>query len=355
MADRDYWGDWGSIFDTNDPTPMWGKIGRVIGSPLDALSRAFNGSVQGLTPIIQNWMNGQSGGQSGARTRRGGGSWEPQAPQETQMPGTYESFLRQAQNILGGPQTVSYDPLRQNARSNASDYDAKIGAMYNQLVNSIKGDAPAIQQNYQTGINDSSARATQTQGTIQNASDAAAAKNEETLKNLGLGEAAGNIVAQGRDINTDTARAVADSAQRQQVVGDQIGQRQTASVAHNTNLAGAAGLEGTEQRSRIQSELANLLAQYDVQEQAANQQAQQNYLSQQSSLAQALLGDAWNRQNYQDELSKYLYEQQAAANRPSGAQVGMNVLRQLQAAYPDLSWDDYSKILAALQTGSKLG
>src|SRR5690606_28803010 len=107
---------------------------------------------------------------------------------ETPMPGDLQSFLQMAQEILGGPNTVSYDPLRQSARNQASDYDARVEAMYNQLANSIRADAPTIQANFQEGIDSSAGRAAETQQTIQSSSDAAAAKNLETLQALGLGE-----------------------------------------------------------------------------------------------------------------------------------------------------------------------
>ena len=223
--------------------------------------------------------------------------------------------------------------------------------MYNQLTNSIRGDAPSIQQNFEGAIEGSQERGQQAQSQIQEAARAAAANNAENLKALGLGEAAENIISRGADVNTKAAGDVADVAARTQIATDQLGQHQAASVAHNTNLAGASGLEGNLQRARIGSELSNLLAQYDVQEQEANRQAQQSFLSQILGLGQALSGDAWQRQGYMDDMQKWLYEQEQAAaaarNRP-GLGDANSFLNQILTQNPDLKGPEDSQQYVAM-------
>lgn len=233
------------------------------------------------------------------------------------------SALSEAFGLVGGGNTgISYDPLRNDARARASEYDARMKAMYDQLMGSIRGDAAGIQQNFQGAIDSSAERSQQTQGDIQGASDAANQRNLQQLESLGLGEAAGNIVAEGRDLNTATSRNIADAAARGQIQGDRLETNQQASLAHNTNLAGAAGLEGNLQRARIGNELSSLLAQYDMEEQAANRQAQQNSFGQAMSLAQALVGDDWQRQGYQDDLDRFIWEQ---SNQPVGGPDAMTL------------------------------
>lgn len=335
-----FWNALESMPGPQNPLINWARQGlnffRDIGDwgSQDRVGTGFGDQIFGVQPDYYVRKNAESAGRRVGNFMGSGilgllsSRPQDQGPQlpETQLPMDLQSALAMAQEILGGPNTVSYDPLRQSARSQAADYDARVEAMYNQLANSIRADAPTIRANYQQSIDASEGRAADTQQAIQSSSDAAAAKNLETLQALGLGEAAGNIVAQGQDLNTATSRAVADSAARQQIVGDQLGQRQQTSLDYNTNIAGVAGLEGAEQRNRIQHELARLLAQYDVAEQQANQNARQSFLSQQLGLAQALTGDAWQRQGYQDDLMRWLYEQQAAAAANQAPAVNQNVI-----------------------------
>src|SRR5690606_33274867 len=130
------------------------------------------------------------------------------------------SFLRQAMNQVGGVGRVSYDPLRNDARQRGAEYDARLEAMYNQLAQSLRNDAKEAGTRYQGAIDQSAERSADTQRNIQMASDVAADRNAEVLRNLGIEEAQGNIVRQGRDLSTQTARNVADAAARGQITGD---------------------------------------------------------------------------------------------------------------------------------------
>lgn len=310
-----------------------------------------------------------------SRARPGGGTWEPSnpspAPVETPLPRGTAGYISDAQrlieSLIGNQQAqripdVSYDPLRSDARQRASDYDAKLAAMYAQLGNSIRADAPTIRDSFQDAIDSGAQRSRDTQGAIQGASDAADQRNVENLRALGIGEAAGQIVREGRDLNSDTARAVSDAAQRGQIQGDQLATNQQASLAHNTNLAGAAELEGASQRSRIGQELSSLLASYDMAEQQANQGIAAQNASSRSSALSSILGlagqmsnDAWRSQNYQDELSRYLYEQQAAAaaNQPMDPQVSVDFLQELLQTTGAKAPEDINAYLEALLSARK--
>lgn len=276
----------------------------------------------------------------------------------TDLP-SFMSFLQQAMEQVGGVGRVSYDPLRQDARSRGAEYDARLNAMYNQLANSIRDDGQTVQQSYQGAIDDTAARSAATQQQIQGASNVADDRNQQVLANLGIEQAEANAIAQGRDLNTQTAGAVADAAARGQIATDRLTTGQQAAAEHNTNLAGAAGLEGNLQRARVQSELASLLAQYDMQEQEANRQAQQQALSQSMGLANALYEDAWRQRGYDDDVSRWLYEQQRGSLTPERIdpmQYGMNFVGQLMQneAFSDYNPDELIKLLSALGSIGKL-
>ena len=281
---------------------------------------------------------------------------DPPPVGDTQLP-SFMSFLQQAMGMSGGPERISYDPQRADARRRGAEYDARIAAMYNQLANSMRDDGAGIQKNFQGAIDDTAARSAETQQAIQGASDSADARNMEVLRNLGIEDAQAGIIQGGRDLNTQAAGNVAEAAARGQIAGDALTQNQQAAGAHNANLVGAAGLEGNLQRARVQSELSSLLAQYDMQEQEANRQAQQQSLSQSMGLANALYEDAWRQQGYNDDMTRWLYEQQQAANQPAPVdpgQMGLNFIAQLQQRFPDLAMDDLLKMVQGVGTIGKL-
>lgn len=280
---------------------------------------------------------------------------EPPPVGNTQLP-SFMSFLQDAMG-QSGVDSVSFDPQRNNARQRGTEYDARLAAMYEQLQNSMRNDGAATQQNYQGAIDDTAQRAAAVQQQIQAASNAADDRNAQVLANLGIEEAQGNIVQGGRDLNTQTADAVADAAARGQISGDALQQNQQSAGAQNAGLVGAAGLEGNLQRARVQSELASLLAQYDMQEQEANRQAQQQSFTQAMGLANAQYEDAWRQRGYEDDMSKWLFEQQQAAtqpSRPDPMQMSMNFIGQLQQQYPDLDMEQLVKLLGPAASIGKL-
>lgn len=276
--------------------------------------------------------------------------------EETSNP-SFLANLMEALGIVGdGGQMgyVSYDPLRADANSRGTEYDARLNAMYNQLQGSIRDDGTSIQSNYQGAIDQNAARSAETQKQIQGASDAAQASNMQQLQALGLGEAAGNIVSKGQDLNTQTAAAVQDAAARGQISGDALQQNQQSAGAHNTNLVGAAGLEGNLQRARVQSELASLLAQYDMEEQQANQQVDQynaqarnNSFSQAMSLAQQLYGSDIDQRDYNDRLAQLQYEMANQSQQQVGPDSAtLQYLMQIlgQDADPELLFKGYEAL-----------
>ena len=275
-----------------------------------------------------------------------------EGPPSFDMPGSFMDFLKEALQGSAGVGRISYDPQRADARNRSSEYDARLAAMYGQLQNRMRDDNTALQSTYQGAIDDSAARNAAAQQQIQAASNAADDRNAQVLANLGIEQAQGNIVNEGRDLNTQTANAVADAAARGQISGDALSRNQQSAAQAGNSLVGAVGLEGNLQRARVQNELSQLLAQYDMQEQEANRQAQQQSFAQAMGLANAAYDDAWRRQGYQDDMTKFLMQQ--SAQRTDPMQYSMNFIGQLQQAYPDLDMDQIIKLLGPAASIGKL-
>lgn len=228
--------------------------------------------------------------------------------------------LKQAMGSVPGANMISrvnYDPQRQAARDNASESDARLGAMYRQLQDSISADQPGIQAAYQQAIDSTNAGSQAAQQSVQSANDAASARNQSVLANLGIGDAAQQIIAQGRDANSQTANTQADMAARQQADANALTQNQATAVQQNRSIGSAAGLEGNLQRAQNQAKLQALLAQIDMAEQdknasidAQNASAGQGAFSQAMQLAQVLYGEDQNRINRQDDRAKYAQSRQ---------------------------------------------
>ena len=280
-------------------------------------------------PMVKRLVEPYHGGQS--------------QPQNTPLPSLEEALAR-AKSLLGASgwnpgyidvNSISWDPLRQDARSRADEYDAKVAAMYSQLQNQVRTkDAQAIQQNFQQNRDAVKGSTDRTVNEIQQASNAADQRNTDNLAALGLGDAAARIVAQGRDLNTGTAQSVADALARGQVAENAVSRKQQASGDANTQMAGVYGLQGAETRDNIQSQLSALLANYAMSEQQARAQAQQQNASlsqnEQSvlmNLANGILGNDWNTIKYNDSLSQ---QQLQAAQAQAQAQQKANSAAQVQ-------------------------
>ena len=247
----------------------------------------------------------------GTRNRTGGGSFGPpveNTPTSTAPVApskTLADYLQEATSLIGGSGGgVNYDPQRATARANASEADARLEAMYRQLRGSIDADAPVLQQAYQTAIDATAQNAATAQVQTQAASDNAQARNDQVLANLGIQQAAGNQIQEGRDLGTQTAGNIAAQASKGQAAGDRLVSNQATALQHNTNIGNAAGLEGNLQRAANQAKLNALLAEIDQKEQQDNAALSENSFSKQLSLANSLL-----------DFDRYNQEQQASQDQ----------------------------------------
>lgn len=247
-----------------------------------------------------------------------------------EAPKSLSDYLQQAIALLGGSAGggVNYDPQRATARQNASEADARLEAMYRQLRGSIDADAPVLQKAYQTAIDSTAQNAATAQAQTQAASDNAQARNDQVLANLGIQQAAGNQIQEGRDLGTQTAGNIAAQASKGQAAGDRLVSNQATALQHNTNIGNAAGLEGNLQRAANQAKLNALLAEIDQKEQQDNAAAASSGFSKQLSLANSLL-----------DFDRYNQEQQNSLQQSAAKLANDRYVADLQAQsgqLPDL-------------------
>lgn len=290
------------------------------------------------------------------------GMQRKQGPQMEDNPlPSFMDALTQAQSMLGSQgqgqgymelSAPSWDPMRERAQGRFSESDAKIQAMYDHLQNQVRtDDAQAIQDNFQQARGDVAADTQNAAGIMQDASASANSQNAETLKALGLDQAAADIIDKGQDANSAVAQDVADSAALGQSAQSALAEKQQASLDANTQMAGVYGLQGAEARDQLRYQLADLLAGYDMDEQSAQfqvdqenssraNQAQQNSMSQMMGLAGQLNNDAWKSREYSDSLAQTLMEnrssqmqsQQERAAQQQSQQQAYQMLEQLLAS-----------------------
>lgn len=287
------------------------SLGRTLGGAL-GLGRPSQSPAERVAPKGAMWKLG-----------RGPRAALPPV-EDTQK--TFADYLNEAMSLLGGEGQgggagVSYDPQRQTLRSNASEADARLEAMYRQLRGSIDADAPVLQQAYGEAIDSTADVAQRAQDQIQGASDAASARNSQVLANLGIEQAQGNIIQEGRDLETQTAGAIADSAGLGQAAGNRLVSNQATALQHNTNIGNAAGLEGNLQRAANQAKLQSLLAEIDMREQQDNaalaaQSGGGNRLSQAFDFASEMAGFDRYNQEREDELQMSAQELAAKQKAP---------------------------------------
>ena len=326
-------GDVGAFFGSTKQTP-----GNGMGDQWKVALESAN-PVYRTPKIAEPWRGGMS---MDAR--------DPVQPDTEQAPAkTLADYLAAASQLMGDARGgVNYDPQRSAARSQAAENDARLEAMYRQLRGSIDADAPVLQQAYQTAIDSTAKNATDAQAQTQAATDAANARNNEVLANLGIQQAQGNIIQNGTDLNTQTAQRMADQATKGQAAGDRLVSNQATALQHNTNIGNAAGLEGNLQRAANQAKLQSLLAEIDMQEQQANQSAGSNALSQKMSLANSLLDFDRYNQEREDGLQQSAAEL-AAKGQQSLPDLG-TYLQALGINPEDIAKDPskYGSLLSAL-------
>lgn len=168
---------------------------------------------------------------------------------------------------LGGNGSgTDYSALTNQLRSNAAQGDARLAAMYNQLQNSFKADAPGIAQNFDSAGNAIGQNAAAATAGVNSAYQAARDAQTKQLAALGIGDAAAVLASNGGLAARDQAAAASNIQQNQAANANQNTQQKTSALNYNTGIANAAQLEGATQRATLQQQLANKLAELQTQQ-----------------------------------------------------------------------------------------
>lgn len=243
----------------------------------------------------------------------------------------------------GGPSLIDYDPLRGNARSQFSEGDANLNAIYSALASSIGADAAGVGQSYDQAVANQGKISGEEAQAIQQAYQSGDDMMSQQAKALGIEEAVANQINSGIGAG-EMQDALTDNAAAQQTAQTQLNTNRGSALDYNTSVKQAAQQEGAQQRAALQAQLNSVLAQLDMQEQEANAAARSSYdnglQSAGLSLAQWMHENNRSDSRYQDELAmsaqqmaneRYLAELEAGGQtaRPSFNQAGVQYLMEL--------------------------
>lgn len=312
-----------------------GPLQQIVGGGSNVVGQGFDRTSSRSRDEFNNMENDRRASADARRRNMNRMHQERQQEAEAQVPEglSFLDALKQALGLVGGGEggggftPINLDPQREAARARGAEYDARLAAMYRQLQGSYAADAPGIAKSYDeasAGVNKNSDQAV---ANINSAYNAARADQTAQLKELGIEEAAKGINERGESSTEDQAAAVSNLEQNRGAVANQLGTNKQSALDYNTEIKGAAGLEGNLQRAANQSRLQQLLADIDADEQSQNSQLQSQARSSQSSnmgmamnLAQALQEDYYRQHpelapqqdnwEQQQALSEFLYKQQ---------------------------------------------
>lgn len=212
---------------------------------------------------------------------------------------------------------ASYTNQANQAKTAYTDAGNRIQSMYNALSNDIsQTTAPAENAAYnQTGQQLGQVGQT-AQNTVNGAYGAAENSMASTLKNLGISDAAANVIAQDPSgtLQAQQAGQVSNAANNQARAQTQNTQGKQSEQTFNANTATAQKQMGTQYNANMQSQLATLLDQINANQQQsdANLQVQ---LAQAADSAAPSISDLLNEgtQAYQEQYGTYADQQSAAA------------------------------------------
>lgn len=200
----------------------------------------------------------------------------------------YAEYRQQATSIYQ-PQLTYLTGLEDQNRRNAATADTAIGGMYGKLEKDIRGQVGAVAQNYNGAISDVNRNVDQAKANINANYDASRNAQMETLKRLGIQEAAPQTLAQqGADqafytSGQDRARSNATNLLTTQRAADTDFTNAQASISAQT---------GVDKRAQVQRSLQDILGQLsgkkaDTQSSIASQTISLKNLHDQQAAAQA--------------------------------------------------------------------
>jgi hypothetical protein len=256
---------------------------------------------------------------------------------------SFSDILARAMEMFGGggggPSSVSYDPQREAARTNAAESDAKIAGIYNALSQSIVGDAAGIGSSYDQAKAVQQAAADQAQQNVQAGYQSANDMLSQQAAALGIQEAVANQINSGQANGGDMTQRLSDLAAQNAQAQSQLGTNRQSALDYNTAVDQAARQESASRRAALAGELRNILGQIDSAENEANASLANQYGSQQGqaqdsalSLAQWMYENQTDERRYQDDQSRRATELALKYPGQQGSQPPVNPesLRRLQ-------------------------
>lgn len=214
-----------------------------------------------------------------------------------------ENLLKQAQAAAG----AQYDPViaqlrsqETSAKNRANQNKVNLGAMFNQLSDSLQGDIPAIQQNFTQSKQQTQQSYDDLSSKINNTYTQTQADQEAMLKRLGIEAAAPDVMGQQFKDKAFFENSAAREGQTAQTALDTEERGNTEYTRRGSELART---EGTQRQADLMGQLENLLQSFESQigaNEAAKSQAIQSGLGQltQQSQQQATTSAQRDFDNY---------------------------------------------------------
>jgi hypothetical protein len=241
---------------------------------------------------------------------------------------TLSKYEQEAKSLgLGGGDGTNYDALINTLNQNGAQGAAKLQAIYNQLGNSVAGDAPGIQSNFANAGSALAASTAQASKADANAYNATQAAQAAQFAALGIPNASAVLASNGAQAARD--QNLAQSQLQLANAGNQAANTEHGAnaIQYNTGVKEAVGQQGAQAQSALQQQLASKLAEIE-QARAASKNAGATELF---SAAQTLQGLDPNSPQYKakiaatstsNDLSNQLKASQIALNyaKASGSQ-----------------------------------
>lgn len=252
---------------------------------------------------------------------------------------------------------ISYDPLRNSARSNADASRAALSSVYSQMQNEIGDAGKAIDSRYSAAGEGIAKDRDDTMAAVEGAYASSANQQADIARTLGIESAVAQAIDEGRDVSSrgaDVQGRVAERAQGNLGYNTTVG---TSEGTYNGRLGQAASQQGAYQQSRLQNDLLDRLSEIDMAEQQANSN---RFSSVQGSgpdtmdlFSMAQYIDESNRAGQQGNLEMQQKAYQDAMRDPS------NVLQQLGQIAPQLQQsgipEEYAKLFIEQMLKGQLG
>lgn len=267
-----------------------------------------------------------------------------------------ETFPGSPGGIVENP-FVSYDPMRDRARSNADASRAALSSIYSQMQNEIGNAGEAIENRYADAGKDIAADRDETAANVKDAYASSANQQADIARTLGIENAVAQAIDEGRDVSSRGADVQSRVAERGQGNLDYNTAVGASEGTYNDRLGQAASFQGANQQSQLQNKLLDRLAEIDMAEQQANQNRFSSYEGSGPGVT-----DLFQMAKYIDESNREgqmaNLEMQQGAYRDAQRDPA-NVLAQLGALSPQLQQsgipEEYAKLFIEQMLKGSLG